>query len=136
MIADVLSRSDPGLEQGAGNLGGSPWSVFRTITVPLARPGLVSAVLLVAIYVVEDFGNPALIAGQFTVLPTLAYGLISGFGDFAGAAVVSTILLLLAMVLYIGRMWLEGSGSFGTVSGRGSSIPRPPVSPAVTWACF
>ena len=46
----------------------------------------------------EDFGNPALIAGQFTVLPTLAYGLISGFGDFAGAAVVSTILLALALV--------------------------------------
>ena len=51
LIADVLSRSDPRLEQAARNLGASPWSVFRTITVPLARPGLVSAVLLVAIYV-------------------------------------------------------------------------------------
>src|SRR3982074_380987 len=101
LIADVLSRSDPRLEQAARNLGASPWSVFRTITVPLARPGVVIALLLVAIYVVEDFGNPALIAGQFTVLPTLAYGLISGFGDFAGAAVVSCILLGMALVLVV-----------------------------------
>src|SRR5580765_6341017 len=63
LIADVLARSDPRLEQAARNLGATPWSVFRTITLPLARPGLVSAVLLVAIYVLEDFGNPALIAG-------------------------------------------------------------------------
>src|SRR5258708_24605761 len=126
MIADVLSRSDPGLEQGAGNLGGSPWSVFRTITVPLARPGLVSAVLLVAIYVVEDFGNPALIGGQYTVLPTLAYGLISGFGDFAGAAVVSCLLLSMALVLYVIRLRLEGGqGSFVTVTERARAMPRP-----------
>src|SRR5258708_22096419 len=129
MIADVLSRSDPGLEQGAGNLGGSPWSVFRTITVPLARPGLVSAVLLVAIYVVEDFGNPALIAGQYTVLPTLAYGLISGFGDFAGAAVIATILLAIASVLYVARLRLLGDKSYVTVAGRGSYVPRPPGPP-------
>src|SRR5438094_556252 len=122
LIADVLTRSDPRLEQAARNLGATPWNVFRTVTLPLARPGLVSAVLLVAIYVVEDFGNPALIAGQYTVLPTLAYGLISGFGDFAGAAVVSCILLAMALALYVVRLRLEGGrGSFVTVTGRAGS---------------
>jgi iron(III) transport system permease protein len=138
LIADVLARTDPRLEQAARNLGASHWSVFRTVTLPLARPGLVSAVLLVAIYVVEDFGNPALIAGQYTVLPTLAYGLISGFGDFAGAAVVSTILLALALVLYLIRLQLEGirGGGVVTVTGRAGSMPRPPVPRAVSVACF
>src|SRR5438094_7497530 len=122
LIADVLTRSDPRLEQAARNLGATPWNVFRTVTLPLARPGLVSAVLLVAIYVVEDFGNPALIAGHYTVLPTLAYGLISGFGDFAGAAVVSCILLAMALALYVVRLRLEGGrGSFVTVTGRAGS---------------
>ncbi len=137
LIADVLSRSDPRLEQAARNLGATPWSVFRTVTLPLSRPGLVSAILLVAIYVVEDFGNPALIAGQYTVLPTLAYGLITGFGDFAGAAVVSTILLLLALVLYIVRTRIEGNqGGFVTITGRAASMPRPPVPGSVTIASF
>jgi iron(III) transport system permease protein len=138
LIADILARSDPRLEQAARNLGASGWDVFRTVTLPLAQPGLVSAVLLVAIYVVEDFGNPALIAGQYTVLPTLAYGLISGFGDFAGAAVVSTLLLGIALALYVVRLRLEGraSGSFVTITGRASTMPRPPVARSVTVACF
>jgi iron(III) transport system permease protein len=137
LIADVLARSDSRLEQAARNMGASSFDVFRTVTLPLARPGLVSAVLLVAIYAVEDFGNPALIAGQYTVLPTLAYGLISGFGDFAGAAVVSCILLGLALILYVVRLRLEGGrGTFVTVTGRTGSMPRPPISPLVNRACF
>ncbi len=136
LIADVLARSDPRLEQAARNLGAGAWAVFRTVTLPLSRPGLAAAILTTAIYIVEDFGNPALIGGRFTVLPTQAYGLISGFGDFSGAAAVSTILLLLALVLYIGRLRLEGKRSYVTISGRAASIPRPPVPRAVTVASF
>src|ERR687885_67619 len=138
LIADVLARSDPRLEQAARNLGASHWSVFRTVTLPLARPGLVSAVLLVAIYVVEDFGNPALIGGLYTVLPTLAYGLISGFGDFAGGAVLSTILLVIALGLYLIRVRLEGrrGESFVTITGRAGSIPRPAIPRSVSLACL
>jgi iron(III) transport system permease protein len=136
LIADVLARSDAGLEQAARNLGASPWAVFRTVTLPLSRLGLAAATLMTAIYVLEDFGNPALIGGQFTVLPTQAYGLISGFDDLPGAAAVSTILTLLALLLYVGRMRLEGRRSYVTIAGRASSMPRPPVPRRVTWACF
>ncbi|MCC7451832.1 MAG: iron ABC transporter permease [Anaerolineae bacterium] len=136
LIADVLARSDPRLEQAARNLGAGPWKVFQTVTLPLARPGLVAAVLLTAIYILEDFGNPALIGGRFTVLPTQAYGLISGFGDLPGAAAVSTLLVVLAMILYIARLRLLGSRSYITVTGRTSSIPRPPVPRIVSAACF
>ena len=136
LIADVLSRSDPRMEQAARNLGAGSWGVFRTVTLPLSRPGLGAAILTTAIYVLEDFGNPALIGGTFTVLPTQAYGLISGFGDLPGAAAVSTILLALALLLYFAKVRLDGPRSFVTVSGRASSMPRPPVPPAVSWACF
>jgi iron(III) transport system permease protein len=63
LIADVLSRSDPRLEQAAHNLGAGHWQVFRTVTLPLVRPGLLAAILMTAIYILEDFGNPALIGG-------------------------------------------------------------------------
>ncbi|HEV8654140.1 MAG TPA: iron ABC transporter permease [Candidatus Limnocylindria bacterium] len=136
LIADVLSRSDARMEQAARNLGAGPWAVFRTVTLPLSRPGLGAAILTTAIYVVEDFGNPALVGGQFTVLPTQAYGLISGFGDLPSAAAVSTILLSLALVLYVAKIRLDGGQSFVTVSGRASSMPRPPVPAWLSWACF
>jgi iron(III) transport system permease protein len=136
LIADVLSRSDARMEQAARNLGAGPWSVFRTVTLPLSRPGLGAAILTTAIYVLEDFGNPALVGGQFTVLPTQAYGLISGFGDLPSAAAVSTILLSLALVLYVAKIRLDGGQSFVTVSGRASSMPRPPVPGWLSWTCF
>jgi len=136
LIADVLSRSDPRLEQAARNLGAGAWGVFRTVTLPLSRPGLAAATLTTAIYIVEDFGNPILLLGKETVLPTQAYSLISGFGDFTGAAVVSTILLALALVLYVARLRLEGNKSYVTITGKSTSIPRPPVPRAVSIACF
>jgi iron(III) transport system permease protein len=136
LIADVLSRSDARLEQAARNLGAGPWQVFRTVTLPLSRPGLGAAILTTAIYVLEDFGNPALIGGTYTVLPTQAYGLISGFGDLPGATAVSTLLLALALILYVAKIRLDGGRSFVTVSGRASSMPRPPVPVALTLTCF
>src|SRR5512132_4470841 len=136
LIADVLSRSDARLEQAARNLGAGPWQVFRSVTLPLSRPGLGAAILTTAIYVLEDFGNPALIGGTYTVLPTQAYGLISGFGDLPGATAVSTLLLALALVLYLTKIRLDSGRSFVTVSGRASSMPRPPVPVKLKWACF
>jgi len=136
LIADVLSRSDARLEQAARNLGAGPWSVFRSITLPLSGPGLGAAILTTAIYVLEDFGNPQLIGGGFNVLPTQAYSLIEAFGDFTGAAAVSTILLLLALSLYVAKTSLDRGRSFVTVGGKASSMPRPPVPPGLTRACF
>ena len=136
LIADVLSRSDARLEQAARNLGAGPWHVFRSVTLPLSRPGLGAAVLTTSIYVLEDFGNPALIGGTFTVLPTQAYGLLSGFGDLPGATAVSSLLLALALLLYVAKIRLDGGRSFVTVSGRASSMPRPPVPVALSRACF
>ena len=118
LIADALSRSDPRMEQAAHNLGAGSWRVFRTVTLPLSRPGLGAAILTTAIYILEDFGNPQLIGGTFYVLPTQAYSLISGFGDYTSAAAVSTILLLLALGLYVAKIRLDGGRSFITVSGR------------------
>jgi iron(III) transport system permease protein len=137
LIADALSRSDPRMEQAARNLGAGSWRVFRTVTLPLSRPGLGAAILTTAIYILEDFGNPQLLGGVFfLVLPTQAYSLISSFGEFTSAAAVSTILLLLAFGLYLAKVRLDGGRSFVTISGRASSMPRPPVSAAVSWACF
>src|SRR5919201_6347394 len=136
LIADVLSRSDARMEQAARNLGAGSWRVFTSVTLPLSRPGLGAAILATAIYVLEDFGNPAVIGGTYTVMPTKAYGLISGFGDYQGGAAISTVLLALALVLYFSKVRLDGARSFVTVSGRASSMPHPPVARAVSAACF
>src|SRR5437660_905037 len=118
------------------NFASGPCEVFWMVSLPLSRPCLCAAILTTAIYIVEDFGNPQLIGGQFTVLPTQAYNLISGFGEFTSAAAVSTLLLLIALALYLAKIRLDGGRSFVTISGRASSMPRPPVPAVLSWACF
>src|SRR5256714_1971746 len=65
LIADALSRSDPRMEQAAHNLGAGSWRVFRTLTLPLPRPGLGAALLTTPIYILADFCNPPPIRGTF-----------------------------------------------------------------------
>ena len=61
--------------------------------------------------------------------------LIEGFGDFTGAAAVSTILLVLALG-HLAKLRIEGNRSYVTISGKATSIPRPPIPRALTAACF
>jgi iron(III) transport system permease protein len=126
-LASVL-RSIPGnLEQAASNLGASNSRVFWDVTVPLLRPGLAAAMLLVGISVLADFGNPVIIAGDFSVLPTLAYLKITGWFDLDAASVLASLLLLPTIVLFmLQRVWL-GRRSYVTVSGKASQQAHPPA---------
>lgn len=126
-LASVL-RSIPGnLEQAASNLGASNFRVFRDVTVPLLRPGLVASLLLVGISVLADFGNPVIIAGDFAVLPTLAYLKVTGWFDLDAASVLASLLLAPTVVLFlIQRVWL-GRRSYVTVSGKTTQQSHPPA---------
>src|SRR2546428_403289 len=93
-------------------------------------------ILPLAIYPREAFGTPQWTGGVFCALPTQASSLISRFGGYTSAAAVSPILLLLALGLYLAKVRLDGGRSFVTISGRASSMPRPPVSRGVSRACF
>jgi iron(III) transport system permease protein len=126
-LANVL-RSIPGnLEQAASNLGASNSRVFRDVTLPLLRPGLVASLLLVGISVLADFGNPVIIAGDFSMLPTLAYLKVTGWFDLDAASVLASLLLAPTVVLFlIQRIWL-GRRSYVTVSGKSSQQSHPPA---------
>ena len=134
LIADVLSRSDARLEQAARNLGAGPWQVFKSVTLR-SRGRAGAAILTTAIYVLEDSVTP-LSSAASTLCCQRSYGLISGFGELDAAAAVSTILLGLALVLYLGKLRLDGGRQYVTVSGKASSMPRPPVPRIVSWGAF
>ena len=46
-LEGVLSKVDPAIEEAALNLGASKLRTFFTVTLPLATPGIASALLLV-----------------------------------------------------------------------------------------
>lgn len=125
ITANVLRNVNPTLEVAAADLGAGQWRVFRTVTLPLAMPGLVSAALLVAVYVLSDFANPLIIAGRYETLPALAWGQISAFADFKAAAALASYLLVIAGGFFLLSLRFNAARSFVTVSGRGGWLERP-----------
>jgi putrescine transport system permease protein len=60
LVASLL-RLDPALEEAAADLGATPWTVFRSVTLPLSLPGAAAGVLLVFIPAAGEFVIPALL---------------------------------------------------------------------------
>ena len=63
-----LSRMDLTLEEAAADLGATPATVFRTVTLPLAAPGAAAAFLLVFIPAAGEFVIPELLGPSDALL--------------------------------------------------------------------
>jgi molybdate/tungstate transport system permease protein len=87
---------DPRLEQAARGLGGTPWHVFRRITVPLSQRGILTGAVLVYARSISEFGAVVIIAYYPATAPVEIYNLFlqSGLTQSASAAVVLLIMSL------------------------------------------
>ncbi|MGE7473408.1 putative 2-aminoethylphosphonate ABC transporter permease subunit [Bosea sp. NPDC003192] len=100
ILVTALALSDGRLREAAEAMGTSRWRIFRTITLPGARYGVISATFVVFTLVVTDFGIPKVIGGQFSVLATDAYRQVVGQQNFPMGAVVGLILLVPAVLAF------------------------------------
>lgn len=98
ILSAALAVADARLYESARMLGASEWRVFRTVTLPATRYGLVSATFIVFTIVITDFGNPMVIGGDFNVLATEIYNQVSGQANFSLGAVIGIVLLIPAAV--------------------------------------
>jgi thiamine transport system permease protein len=63
IVSTAWSNQDQRLEQAARTLGASPWQVFREITLPLLRPSILAATLLVFLLDFTSFGVILMLGG-------------------------------------------------------------------------
>jgi len=96
-----LRRLDPELEEAALAMGRSQAGVFRTIVVPQLVPAIGAGSLLVALYVLSDFGAVSIM--RFDSFTTSIYTLYKASFDRIGAASLAALLVALMLVL----LWLE-----------------------------
>lgn len=90
-VAAALARVDPAAEDVARSLGRRPAAVLLGVTLRQARPAVVTGALLVALYVLSDFGAVALLRlDTFTRVIYTSYR--AGF-DPVPAAVLSLVLV-------------------------------------------
>jgi len=133
IITGVLEAINPSLEHAARNLGADEWTVVRTISFALARPGIAGAALVVAISVLADFGNAVVIAGGFPLLATEAWFRMEGMADLKGAALVVAMLIVPTTILFLLERYWVSRRVYTTVTGRGSRIEPPPTHPVLKW---
>jgi molybdate transport system permease protein len=91
---------DPALLEVAATLGASPLRAFRTITLPLAGPSLVTAAVLTFTHTVGEFGVVLMLGGNIPgATRTLSIALYDQVQDFNYAAANETAAVLLAFSL-------------------------------------
>lgn len=124
IIQAALRNADARYYDAATVMGATPAQQFFHITLPNCKFGLLSAGFVVFTITITDFGNAAVIAGDYRVLATEIFNQVSGQQNFGMGSVVGIILLLPALLsVYIERV--ASQKQFG-----GSSENRIPLQPA------
>ena len=114
----ALATVDPVLENAARTLGSTEWEVFRRITLPLARRGILAGVVLGGARALGEFGATLMIAGNIPgetqTLPLAIYDAVQSrrYGD-ANRMVVLMTLLALSAHWGIRRLEREGGSRRG-----------------------
>ena len=121
-----LSSMDSSLENAARSSGASPLRVLATITVPMLRPALVNAALLVFTISIESLGIPLVLGSPqgHDLLASYLYLTWSGATtpDPPTVSAGATLLLAAACALLLLRSRLLGDQArFVSVGGRGTS---------------
>ncbi|EHK58907.1 iron ABC transporter, permease protein, putative [Mesorhizobium alhagi CCNWXJ12-2] len=126
VLIGVVEGVSPSMEEAAQTLRANRWQTFRTVSLPLMRPGLANAFLLGFIESMADFGNPLVLGGNFDVLSTeIFFAIVGAQYDQAQAAILALVLLFFTLsAFYAQRFWL-GRKSYTTVSGKGDAGVHP-----------
>lgn len=104
---------DPRLEQAARSLGFRPWQVFLRVTLPLARRGLLAALILGFTRAVGEFGATVTLAGNIPgrtqTLASAIYSAQQG-GHIERADQLMLVALALGLAAIWSSEWLASSG--------------------------
>jgi iron(III) transport system permease protein len=127
MVASFRSM-DPSLEESAIMSGASLLTVFRRITVPLARPALYAAILIMVVRTLESFEVPAVVGmnNHIWVFTSRIWRSLDSLPpDYrtAGAYAMSLLVLTSVGVWWHSRL-AKKARAFQTVTGKGFR-PRP-----------
>lgn len=109
-VQPVLEDLDPAYEEAAQSLGGSDWTIFRKVMLPLLTPALLAGVSLSFARSLGEFGAIIFIAGNqpmSTEITALLVFIRLEEYDYQAAAAVASVLLLTAFVMLALTNWMQ-----------------------------
>jgi iron(III) transport system permease protein len=118
----AFTSMDSSLEEAALSSGARPVRVFRTITLRLIRPAILSAALLMFIQTISTFEVPQLIGvpSHTFVFVSRMYDALQSFpADYGAVAVIGVFVLAIASIGLIASQRLARRSPSQTVTGKG-----------------
>ena len=127
MTFDSFSDEDVFHKEAAMSLGASPLKSFFHVELPLAMPGILTGMLMAALAAFADFGTPAVIGGEFPLLPTAVYNeFVSEVGGNMGmASTVGIIMILLSTVMLYAQRTILAKKTYAAVSVKRYQLAKP-----------
>ena len=113
-VQPVLLEMDREVEDAAGSLGASRFTVFRRIIFPTIMPAMLAGMALAFARAIGEFGSVALISGNIpfhTEVTSLHIYAAIESDNQAGAAALSTLMLLIALAVLLSMSAIERWGS-------------------------
>ncbi|MGZ2334556.1 putative 2-aminoethylphosphonate ABC transporter permease subunit [Vibrio alginolyticus] len=107
ILTTSLRTSDARLYEAARALKTSPIKTFFIVTLPAAKYGLISTLIVIFTLVITDFGVPKVIGGSYNVLATDIFKQVVGQQNFAMGAVTSIMLLFPAVMAFGADRWVQ-----------------------------
>lgn len=97
---DGFAAVPESLEKAALNLGASPWRVFFTISLPLAKRNILSGLSMMWARGLSEFGAVIIIAYHPMVTPVLIWERFASFG-LAYARPVAAVFVLVCLAIFV-----------------------------------
>lgn len=131
LFGNALRRFDSQLEDSARILGASRLTVTRKIILPLMRPALMSAMVLIFAKCLGEFGVPYVLGlpVDFDVLATSLYRNIASRQSGVGAVLAGAIMLIGIITITIDARLMKEARRFVTVGSKGSMNRLSPLGP-------
>jgi len=116
---------DPSTEEQAENLGARGFRLFRTVTLPLALPGIAAGSTLVFVFSLEDLGAPIVFNEPNLMSYRIYNGLLTAHGAVSPEiAALGILMLILALVAFLAIRNYVSMRSYAMISRGGRWNPR------------
>jgi iron(III) transport system permease protein len=128
LLAPAMRALDSRMEEAAAVAGAHGWQVALRVTLPVLRPALLSALLLLFVGGLASFevprliGVPAHIAVLTTAIQNATNDTPPAFGTAAALGMVLLAVSVVSVLLY--RQATAAAGAFATIGGKGAEARR------------
>jgi iron(III) transport system permease protein len=120
-VRAAYRRLDPSLEEASRTLGRGSFPTFVRVVLPQLKPSIAAGALLVALYVLSDFGAVSML--RYDTLTRALYVQYRGGLNRNTAAVLGLILVVLTIAVLAAEQRFRGRESLHRLHGSGARTP-------------